>query len=116
VDATYGVEEERLETGTAPPSAASTADGSAAAASGSGSSSSLTQGGGSSGGAFIVRLPAGPVDKYLRKEALWPHVREFADNAIAHVDATLAALAAGGEACELYDIHGGKSVGGVAGA
>ena len=38
---------------------------------------------------------------------LWPHVREFADNALAHVAKTLAALAAAGEVCELYDIHGG---------
>lgn len=41
-----------------------------------------------------------------RKEALWPHTREFADRGIAHVKSTLAALSAAGEACELYAIHG----------
>lgn len=40
------------------------------------------------------------------KELLWPYVREFADNALAHVAATMGRLAAAGEACELYDIHG----------
>jgi hypothetical protein len=41
-----------------------------------------------------------------RKEALWPYVREFADNALAHASATLARLAAAGEMCELYAVHG----------
>ncbi|KAI8473309.1 MAG: hypothetical protein J3K34DRAFT_519144 [Monoraphidium minutum] len=58
------------------------------------------------GGARIVRIRCGPPAQYLRKEGLWPYVREFADNALAHVNATLAALAAAGETCELYDIHG----------
>ena len=40
------------------------------------------------------------------KEALWPHVREFADRAISHVAATLGRLAAAGEVCELYAVHG----------
>ncbi|GBF90940.1 sucrose-phosphate synthase-like [Raphidocelis subcapitata] len=61
---------------------------------------------GALGGARIVRIQCGPPDKYIRKEMLWPHVREFADNALAHVAKTLAALAAAGEVCELYDIHG----------
>ncbi|GBF97791.1 sucrose phosphate synthase [Raphidocelis subcapitata] len=58
------------------------------------------------GGARIVRLACGPTGEYLRKEALWPYVREFADNALAHVTATLARLAAAGEGCELYAVHG----------
>jgi hypothetical protein len=33
-------------------------------------------------------------------------VREFADNALAHVTATMGRLAAAGEVCELYHIHG----------
>jgi hypothetical protein len=41
-----------------------------------------------------------------RKEQLWPYIREFSDNALTHVCKTLTKLAAAGEACELYDIHG----------
>jgi hypothetical protein len=41
-----------------------------------------------------------------RKEALWPYIREFADNALTYVCSTMAKLQAAGEACELYDIHG----------
>lgn len=41
-----------------------------------------------------------------RKEALWPYIREFADNALTHVCKTLTKLTACGETCELYDIHG----------
>jgi hypothetical protein len=41
-----------------------------------------------------------------RKEALWPYIREFADNALTHVCKTLSKLTACGETCELYDIHG----------
>lgn len=37
---------------------------------------------------------------------LWPYIREFADNALTYVCTTMARLAAAGEACELYDIHG----------
>jgi hypothetical protein len=33
------------------------------------------------GGAYIVRLAAGNPDVYLRKELLWPFIREFADRA-----------------------------------
>lgn len=40
-----------------------------------------------------------------RKEDLWPHVREFADRAIAHASATLARLQESGP-CELYIVHG----------
>jgi sucrose-phosphate synthase len=58
------------------------------------------------GGAYIVRLPCGPVHKYVHKEALWPHVREFADRGIAHVSRTLNAMADVGKRCELYCVHG----------
>ena len=58
------------------------------------------------GGAYIVRLRAGPPTRYLRKERLWPHVREFADRGIAHVRSTLAALSDVGAPCELYCVHG----------
>ena len=58
------------------------------------------------GGAYIVRLRCGPPSRYLRKERLWPHVREFADRAIAHVRSTLAALSDAGAPCELYCVHG----------
>lgn len=44
--------------------------------------------------------------QHCRKEALWPHVREFADRAISHVKSTLRSLSASGEACELYAVHG----------
>lgn len=40
---------------------------------------------GESSGAYIVRIPCGPRDKYLRKELLWPHIQEFVDGALAHV-------------------------------
>ena len=60
----------------------------------------------SAGGAYIVRLPCGPPSRYLRKERLWPHVREFADRGIAHARATLARLADAGTPCELYAVHG----------
>ncbi|KAF6252365.1 hypothetical protein COO60DRAFT_1287118 [Scenedesmus sp. NREL 46B-D3] len=66
----------------------------------------LTEAEGQLGGAYIARIPCGPVDTYLRKEQLWPYIREFCDNALTHVVTTMARLAAAGEACELYDIHG----------
>ncbi len=34
--------------------------------------------------AFIVRVPCGP-RRYLRKEALWPYLDSFADNALQHI-------------------------------
>ncbi|CAO1940720.1 unnamed protein product [Urochloa humidicola] len=40
---------------------------------------------GESGGAYIVRIPCGPRDKYLKKEALWPYLPEFVDGALAHI-------------------------------
>ncbi len=41
-----------------------------------------------------------------RKEKLWPHLREFADHAIAHAKRTVGALAENKTPCELYVIHG----------
>jgi sucrose-phosphate synthase len=67
----------------------------------------LVQGRGELGGAYIVRLPCGPTNTYVRKELLWPYVREFADRGIAHANATLAAITAQGKRCELYAVHGG---------
>ncbi|KDD73052.1 hypothetical protein H632_c2586p0, partial [Helicosporidium sp. ATCC 50920] len=66
----------------------------------------LSRGSGSTGGAFIVRLPCGPSESYVRKELLWPHVPEFADRAVAHVDATLAACADEGKRARLFVVHG----------
>lgn len=66
----------------------------------------LARGRGERGGAYIVRLPCGPTHKYIRKEALWPHVREFADRGIAHAAGMLGALAEAGRRCELYACHG----------
>ncbi|WOL18727.1 sucrose-phosphate synthase [Canna indica] len=40
---------------------------------------------GESAGAYIVRVPCGPRDKYLRKELLWPYLQEFVDGALAHI-------------------------------
>jgi sucrose-phosphate synthase len=40
---------------------------------------------GESGGAYIVRIPCGPKDKYLKKEALWPYLQEFVDGALQHI-------------------------------
>ncbi|KAA8548384.1 hypothetical protein F0562_000068 [Nyssa sinensis] len=34
---------------------------------------------GESSGAYIIRIPFGPRDQYLRKELLWPHIQEFVD-------------------------------------
>ncbi|CAN0875333.1 Probable sucrose-phosphate synthase 3 [Linum grandiflorum] len=40
---------------------------------------------GESSGAYIVRIPFGPRDKYLRKELLWPYIQEFVDGALVHI-------------------------------
>ncbi|XP_024533254.1 probable sucrose-phosphate synthase 3 [Selaginella moellendorffii] len=40
---------------------------------------------GESSGAYIVRIPCGPRDKYLRKELLWPYIQEFVDGALSHI-------------------------------
>ena len=66
----------------------------------------LVKGRGELGGAYIVRLPCGPTNQYVRKELLWPYVREFADRGIAHANAMLAAMADAGRRCELYVVHG----------
>ncbi|KAK9919093.1 hypothetical protein WJX75_009336 [Coccomyxa subellipsoidea] len=58
------------------------------------------------GGAYIVRLPCGPPKTYLRKEKLWPHIREFADRGVANTKHTLVALGEAGTPCELYAVHG----------
>lgn len=66
----------------------------------------IQQGEGKYGGAYIVRLPCGPSKKYIRKEDLWPHTREFADNGIAHVQNRQFTMSERSERCELYVIHG----------
>ncbi|CAG9460146.1 unnamed protein product [Pedinophyceae sp. YPF-701] len=58
------------------------------------------------GGAHLVRIDCGAPGTYVHKEALWPHVREFADRSIAHIRHTLRELAEIGRPCELYAIHG----------
>ncbi|KAL2636358.1 hypothetical protein R1flu_007837 [Riccia fluitans] len=40
---------------------------------------------GESSGAYIVRIPCGPREKYIRKELLWPYIQEFVDGALAHI-------------------------------
>ena len=58
-------------------------------------------------GAFIVRLAAGSPDVYLRKELLWPHIREFADRAIDHIRQTQQRLEAQhGRPFRLLALHG----------
>jgi sucrose-phosphate synthase len=44
-----------------------------------------SEGLGESAGAYIIRIPCGPRDKYLRKELLWPHLQEFVDGALQHI-------------------------------
>ena len=66
----------------------------------------LQKGEGKLGGSFIVRLPCGPTESYMRKEELWPHIREFADHGLTHAKKMLNSLAEAGEPCELYYIHG----------
>ena len=40
------------------------------------------------------------------KEALWPHVREFADRGLEHAHSTLRRLSSKKTPCELYVVHG----------
>ncbi|KAH7277251.1 hypothetical protein KP509_28G061800 [Ceratopteris richardii] len=40
---------------------------------------------GQSGGAYIIRIPCGPREKYLRKELLWPYIHEFVEGALNHI-------------------------------
>ncbi|KAK1318057.1 Sucrose-phosphate synthase [Acorus calamus] len=64
---------------------------------------------GESCGAYIIRIPFGPRDKYLRKELLWPYVQEFVDGALAHVlnmSRVLGEQIGGGQPVWPYVIHG----------
>ncbi|KAH6816225.1 sucrose phosphate synthase 3F [Perilla frutescens var. frutescens] len=64
---------------------------------------------GESSGAYIVRIPFGPRDKYLRKELLWPHIPEFVDGALTHIlnmSKALGEQIGGGKPVWPYVIHG----------
>nr|XP_027116839.1 probable sucrose-phosphate synthase 2 isoform X2 [Coffea arabica] len=64
---------------------------------------------GESCGAYIIRIPFGPRDKYLRKELLWPHLQEFVDGALAHIlnmSKVLGEQIGGGHPVWPYVIHG----------
>ncbi|XAR48833.1 Sucrose-phosphate synthase [Bertholletia excelsa] len=64
---------------------------------------------GESSGAYIVRIPFGPRDKYLRKELLWPYIQEFVDGALAHIlnmSKVLSEQIGGGQPVWPYVIHG----------
>ncbi|GLC43067.1 hypothetical protein PLESTM_001427200 [Pleodorina starrii] len=97
VDKSYSEPEERLDCG---------------GGGGGGAEADSPGGGGVGGGvdeatgAFIVRLPCGPPDVYLKKEDLWPHIREFSDRALRHVSTTLGRLAGGGTPAEMWAVHG----------
>ncbi|KAK1282267.1 Sucrose-phosphate synthase [Acorus calamus] len=65
--------------------------------------------GGESCGAYIIRIPFGPRDKYLRKELLWPYIQEFVDGALAHIlnmSRVLGEQKGGGQPVWPYVIHG----------
>lgn len=64
---------------------------------------------GESSGAYIIRIPFGPRDKYLRKELLWPYIQEFVDGALAHclnMSKVLGEQIGGGQPVWPYVIHG----------
>lgn len=64
---------------------------------------------GESSGAYIIRIPFGPRDKYLRKELLWPYIQEFVDGALAHIINMSKALGeqiGGGQPVWPHVIHG----------
>ncbi|XP_022722621.1 probable sucrose-phosphate synthase 3 [Durio zibethinus] len=64
---------------------------------------------GESGGAYIIRIPFGPRDQYLRKELLWPYIQEFVDGALAHIlnmSKVLGEQIGGGQPVWPYVIHG----------
>ncbi|KAJ0969185.1 hypothetical protein J5N97_022062 [Dioscorea zingiberensis] len=64
---------------------------------------------GESAGAYIIRIPCGPRDKYLRKEMLWPYLQEFVDGALAHIlnmSRVLGEQIGGGHPVWPYVIHG----------
>ncbi|GAX74135.1 hypothetical protein CEUSTIGMA_g1584.t1 [Chlamydomonas eustigma] len=108
VHASYGIKEEPLgQSGNLAGSEGVSTPAAAAA--------DVGQGGGRGGvtGSYIVRLPCGPSSVYLRKEDLWPHIREFSDHAIAHAQRTLARLHKDtGEPAQLYMVHGHYADGG----
>ncbi|EFJ29627.1 sucrose phosphate synthase [Selaginella moellendorffii] len=64
---------------------------------------------GESSGAYIVRIPCGPRDQYLRKELLWPYIQEFVDGSLTHIVNMAKALGeqiTGGDSVWPYVIHG----------
>lgn len=64
---------------------------------------------GESSGAYIIRIPFGPRNKYLRKELLWPYIQEFVDGALAHIlnmSKVLGEQIGGGQPVWPYVIHG----------
>ncbi|KAL3507308.1 hypothetical protein ACH5RR_032690 [Cinchona calisaya] len=64
---------------------------------------------GESCGAYIIRIPFGPRDNYMRKELLWPHIQEFVDGALAHIlnmSKVLGEQIGGGHPVWPYVIHG----------
>ncbi|GLT97758.1 hypothetical protein SLE2022_153070 [Rubroshorea leprosula] len=64
---------------------------------------------GESSGAYIIRIPFGPRDKYLRKELLWPYIQEFVDGALSHIlnmSKVLGEQIGGGRPVWPYVIHG----------
>ncbi|GFQ06717.1 probable sucrose-phosphate synthase 2 [Phtheirospermum japonicum] len=64
---------------------------------------------GESSGSYIVRIPFGPSEKYLRKELLWPYIPEFVDGALAHIlnmSKALGEQIGGGQPVWPYVIHG----------
>ncbi|KAH7664119.1 Sucrose-phosphate synthase plant protein [Dioscorea alata] len=64
---------------------------------------------GESAGAYIIRIPCGPRDKYLRKELLWPYLQEFVDGALSHIlnmSRVLGEQIGGGHPVWPYVIHG----------
>ncbi|CAM6118363.1 unnamed protein product [Calypogeia fissa] len=64
---------------------------------------------GESSGAYIVRIPCGPRDQYVRKELLWPYIQEFVDGALSHIlnmAKVLGEQIAGGESVWPHVIHG----------
>ena len=59
------------------------------------------------GGAYIVRLAAGNPAVYLRKELLWPFVREFADRGTEYVSRKQKELEqVHGQTCRVICVHG----------
>ncbi|KAK8933954.1 Sucrose-phosphate synthase [Platanthera zijinensis] len=64
---------------------------------------------GESAGAYIIRIPFGPRDSYLKKELLWPYIQEFVDGALAHIlnmSRVLGEQVSGGKPVWPYVIHG----------